>query len=308
MSFSIPTEAIITKRLAQAYLICAGSGDAAEEAARDFARAIFCIEGTGCGVCPGCRKFDSGNHTDHFEVGGESSINKNAIAELPYFLSVKPLEGGYRVITINNAHNMNLVVQNRLLKSFEDPPENTVFILTSDTPSKLLPTVLSRCIRVNISPEKQQKLPQNEKMQIALAMCGGFTEQALALYEDKDFFAARESALSVCKRILSGKIPVFTLAADILKHSGKLTDCLYIMSAFFADAAAYKLAALPPRYTPDAMEDIRSCSLNAAVLSRLSESVLSYLETDSSNPGVPDRLIIETMFFELAEIARKNKK
>ena len=305
--FTVPTEAIISRRLVQAYLITAGSAEAADEAARDFARAIFCETGTGCGICQGCRKFDSGNHMDYLEISSDGAINKDAIADLPFFLSVRPMEGGYRVIYIKNAHNMNTTVQNRLLKSFEDPPPNTVFILATDTPTKLLPTVASRCLKINLTPPAARSSEESEKFKIALAYTGGFAEQAEALLSDAEFFAARDAALSVAKKLLTGKVPIFTLAQELLQHGKKISDCLFTLSACFMDAAAWQIAKTEPQFTPDMKEAFAETKLSAVQLSKISETTLQYAEKQAANPGVPDRLITETMFFDIMDIIKQTR-
>ena len=162
--------------LPQALLIHGRSGLGKTVLARLFAKKMLC-ESTAdidlpCGRCPACRWMEQGSHPD-FRVlepdaladgresdtelrkrDGESAsrqIRIDQVREMQDFLAVGTHRGGYRVIVVRPAEAMNSATANALLKSLEEPPPRTLFLLVSSAPERLLPTVRSRCQRVPVT-------------------------------------------------------------------------------------------------------------------------------------------------------------
>jgi DNA polymerase-3 subunit delta' len=160
--------------LAHALLIQGRPGLGKTVLARAFAQALLCEapspEGFACGACSSCRWFEQGNHPDFRQVEPEAlaeappgeeggapvrgpaapsrQIKVEQIRALQAFLAIGTHRGGVRVILIRPAEAMNAATANALLKSLEEPPPGTVFLLVSSAPDRLLPTVRSRCQRV----------------------------------------------------------------------------------------------------------------------------------------------------------------
>ena len=78
--------------------------------------------------------------------------------DLTAALQVAPYEGGYKAAIIEDAGAMTAQAQNCLLKTLEEPPEKTVFLLAASSESKLLATILSRCMIVRLSPFTEEKV------------------------------------------------------------------------------------------------------------------------------------------------------
>ena len=87
-----------------------------------------------------------------------NSIKINSIRDIKKFLSMGYEEIGYRFIIISDAHLMNDEAQNALLKSLEEPPEKVIFILTTPNASKLRPTIISRCWKINFDPLNEDEI------------------------------------------------------------------------------------------------------------------------------------------------------
>lgn len=103
---------------------------------------------TACGECHSCRMLLAGYHPDLQSVApAEKSrqIRIDAIRRVNGFVSQTAQQGGHRVIRIEPAEAMNVAASNALLKSLEEPGERTLFVLIADVPSRLLPTIRSRC-------------------------------------------------------------------------------------------------------------------------------------------------------------------
>lgn len=159
-------------RLPHALLLHGRPGIGKFDFARAFALSLLCenlsSKRLACGSCPACTWFLAGNHPDFrliqpeiLSTGAEGidvpeaaedpkkklskQIKIEQIRGLGSFLNVGSHRQGYRVVLISPAESMNAGAANALLKSLEEPSEGVVFILVSHEPSKLLPTVRSRC-------------------------------------------------------------------------------------------------------------------------------------------------------------------
>jgi DNA polymerase III delta' subunit len=143
-------ESVRNGRIFSNYLFVGPESSGKREAAKNFAKAINCMnpkDGKPCGACVSCKKIDKEIHPDVFFVetkGASSSIGIDRIREIIEKANLKPYEAKSKVFIINNAHSMNEASANAFLKTLEEPLENTVFILISRSKDLLLPTIVSR--------------------------------------------------------------------------------------------------------------------------------------------------------------------
>ncbi len=137
-------------RLAHAYLFSGIEGVGKTSCAISLTQALNCEEGgqDGCGRCPTCQRIIHLNFPDFrkIEPGGPArTIKIEAIRSLRREIHVEPVEGNYKVFLVTDADRMNEESSNALLKVLEEPPEESILILSTSYPHLLLPTVLSRC-------------------------------------------------------------------------------------------------------------------------------------------------------------------
>jgi DNA polymerase-3 subunit delta' len=112
-----------------------------------------------CGQCRTCRRILSGNHPDILHLAPSGSMIRIAvIRDLIQRLMIKPHEQGKRIVIIAGSHTMNPEASNALLKILEEPPENTILILTARQSTDLLPTIVSRCQQIRFAPLKPDVL------------------------------------------------------------------------------------------------------------------------------------------------------
>lgn len=97
----------------------------------------------------------SRSHPDLFWVDAEDKLGIEQAREIKEFLSLKPYQGNRRAVVLIGAENLTDAAQNALLKTLEEPPENTVLILGVTSEDQLLPTVLSRCRVINLRRDNQ---------------------------------------------------------------------------------------------------------------------------------------------------------
>lgn len=144
-------------RLPQAVLV-EGQNISFRDASADFlAAAVVCTgEVKPCGVCRDCRKAFAGIHPDVVTVNTddkEKYIKVDRIRQIRTDAYIRPNEAENRVFLIKNADFMKEEAQNALLKLLEEPPDTVALILTAASRSRLLPTIRSRLMQINVDGE-----------------------------------------------------------------------------------------------------------------------------------------------------------
>lgn len=187
-------ESLAKGHISHFYLISGPRGSGKRTLAKLMAQSILCRGSQKpCGTCDACRKIANNNHPDVLTV--EDPDHKNVavkiVRQFREDVFILPNESDYKIYIF--PQDLGVEGQNALLKILEEPPKYGVFLLLTDNPEKILPTVRSRCTELKLLP-----LPQNtlntylcarfpdagpEEIDAAAARSGGFLGQALELLE-----------------------------------------------------------------------------------------------------------------------------
>jgi DNA polymerase III subunit gamma/tau len=140
--------AIQTDRVAHGYIFSGARGVGKTTTARILAKALNCFAGptiTPDGTCPSCVEIAAGNSVDMQEIDAASNRGIDEIRELREAVRYLPARDRYKIFLIDEAHMLTTEAFNALLKTLEEPPPRSLFMLATTEPHKLPPTIQSRC-------------------------------------------------------------------------------------------------------------------------------------------------------------------
>lgn len=201
-----------------AYLISGMAGMGKRTLAKLMAQYLLCEreEGTKpCGVCPSCIRARDDNHPDVLVVQpgkpissqvdvGRKTIPVEDIRAVIEITGRHTFEGGRRIVIVHQADKMTTAAQNALLKTLEEPVDGTIFLLVTDAPELLLPTIVSRCraLRLHPWPDEvilstliRRGIPESRARE-ALQVSGGSIGRALNIAADEAFWQRRQSVMN----------------------------------------------------------------------------------------------------------------
>lgn len=181
-------------RMSHFYLLSGPRGAGKHTLADLIAAAMLCSEPNGpCGVCRHCRKILSGSHPDYITIDDptKKTVPVDLIREARADIFVRPNEGDRKIYLFPRAQDMGIPGQNALLKVLEEPPAYGVFLLLTDNPEKLLPTVRSRCVELKLRALPDELLGRKlreefphadpDRLSAAITRSGGYLGQAREL-------------------------------------------------------------------------------------------------------------------------------
>ncbi|GAA5523632.1 DNA polymerase III subunit delta' [Microbulbifer aestuariivivens] len=212
-------------RCPHALLLSGQPGLGKRRFAEAFVAMVLCDaprQGLACGDCRGCKLWRAGSHPDFLRVQPEKDggpLKVEQIRQLGGFVGRTSGREGARVVWLAPAEAMNVNAANALLKNLEEPASSVIFLLISDAPSGLLPTIRSRCQTVAFpAPSEESALQwlkdgglQGSAARSALTVAGGAPLRALALAEPESL-ELRQQFLADLAQLSQGSSSAVTLA------------------------------------------------------------------------------------------------
>lgn len=248
-------------KVAHAYLIHGEKGTGKKMLAGLFAKTLQCeVGGTDpCGTCRSCIQCDSGNQPDIIWVTHEKPtvISVDDIREqVNNDIIIKPYSSRYKIYIIPEAELMNPQAQNALLKTIEEPPEYAVIMLLTNNLDKMLPTILSRCITLNLKPvgelDMMEYLSRMGIPQAKAKFCVGFAfgnlGKAVRLATSEEYNEIKHDCVQILKDI--NRMEIYDLI-DAVKKMSKykldIYDYLDIMMMWYRDILMLKVSGSPDK-------------------------------------------------------------
>jgi DNA polymerase-3 subunit delta' len=251
--------AISAQKVSHAYIFYGEEGMGKKTLANAFAKTLQCEENgiRSCDRCKSCMQADSGNHPDIIRVTHEKlSIGVDDIRiQVNADILVKPYDSRYKIYIIDDADKLTEQAQNALLKTMEEPPEYAVILLLVSNLTSLLPTVLSRCVQLNLKPVDKTVIKEflmerhhipDYKAEVAAAFSSGNVGKAIKYASSEDFEKMKEEILHILKYIDEMELHEVISGLKVLtSNKPVIEDYIDLMMLWYRDVVMYK-ATLDP--------------------------------------------------------------
>ncbi len=218
----------LQSRLPHAMLLTGGQGVGKKLLTDRIVHALLCEspneQGKPCGKCAPCGWLEAGTHPDLLVLEPEEAgkaIKVDQVRSLAAGLGITSHGGRYKVAVVRPAEAMNINAANSLLKTLEEPTANTLLVLSSATPGRLIPTVRSRCQQIQVPlPPQQQALDwlarhnlEGEEAMDSLLLAGGGPLYALTLHNE-GAQALLGDSLQQLRAVSEGQLDPLTVAGE----------------------------------------------------------------------------------------------
>lgn len=247
--------AITMDKVSHAYILNGPDKSGKKMLAEAFAAALQCEKGGNepCLECHSCKQAASRNQPDIIYVRHEkpNTISVDDIrSQLNNDIGVKPYSSKHKIYIIDEAEKMNQQAQNALLKTIEEPPAYAVILLLTTNASTFLPTILSRCVTLNIKVVPDEKIKKylmsdyqipDYQAEVCVAFAQGNVGKAIQLASSDDFNEMKSSALQLIKRLKEIDLYEMTAAIkQISEYKLEINDYFDLMMVWYRDVLYFK--------------------------------------------------------------------
>lgn len=247
--------AIRMDKISHAYIFNGPDKSGKKMLAETFAMALQCEKGEAdpCLECHSCKQAMNHNQPDIIYVTHEkpNTISVDDIrSQLVNDVDVKPYSSKYKVYIIDEAEKMNPQAQNAMLKTIEEPPAYAVILLLTANADTFLPTILSRCVTLNLRvvPDAKMKAYLMEhcrvpdyQADVCVAFAQGNVGKAISLASSENFRELKAAAVQLLKRVSEIDLYEFKEAIkQIGEFKMEINDYFDIMMIWYRDMLMYK--------------------------------------------------------------------
>lgn len=251
--------AVCTNNVNHAYIFHGVDGSGKRMIANAFSKHLLCESGTdkdkqlvACNQCKSCKQVESNNHPDIIYVTHEkASIGVEDIrVQLNNDVTIKPYSSKYKVYIIDEAEKMTEGAQNALLKTIEEPPQYAVILLLVNNIMSLLPTILSRCIQLNLRPISNVKMEQllmeqyhipDYLAKMSASFAGGIVGRAIDFATSESFRRIKSEVIYHLSHIKEQQMhELIDQVKAIAKEKENLDYYLDLMIVWYRDVLVYK--------------------------------------------------------------------
>lgn len=247
--------AITSNKVSHAYIINGERNAGKEFIARIFAMTLQCEKGgtDPCNECHSCKQALSHNHPDIVYISHEkpNTIGVEDIrGQINNDIGIKPYSSPRKIYIMNEGEKMTPQAQNALLKTLEEPPEYAVILILTDNVEALLPTVISRCVVLNMKPVSDNLVKKylmeelsvpDYKANICVSFARGNIGKAKLLASSEEFEKVKDEAITLVKYINDMEINEIVKAIKkIMEYKLDVNDYLDILTVWYRDVLLFK--------------------------------------------------------------------
>lgn len=247
--------AIAMDKVSHAYILNGEKKAGKMMLAKAFAQTLQCEkeQKEPCMECHSCKQAMSNNHPDivyvHHEKPNTISVD-DIRTQINQDIVVKPYSGKRKIYIVDEAEKMNAQAQNALLKTIEEPPAYAVILLLTTNADTFLPTILSRCVRLNLKAVHEDKIRAflmkeyqipDYQADICVAFAQGNVGKAIQLASSDKFHELKAAALQLMKRFEDIELYEMSEAVkQIAEYKLEINDYFDLMKIWYRDILYFK--------------------------------------------------------------------
>jgi DNA polymerase III subunit delta' len=304
------------EKMKHAYLFTGPTGVGRRTMALKFAQAVNCpcpaAPGIPCGQCSTCKRLFAMQHPDLAVVQADQTggiLKVDQIRELQHFLSLSPYEARYRFALLLRFEEANQNAANALLKSLEEPSPQVILALTAESAESLLPTIVSRCEIIRLSPLQVKAASEgistllnvsSERARLLAHLSNGRPGYAIRLQENEERMVRRQDWLDEHQNLLkSNRLTRFAFAEGLSKDKETLRQVLLVWLSFWRDVLLLSSGTSAPITNLDRESEIQALADRFSI--REAYDIISSLERTLHlmERNVNPRLALEVLLLDM---------
>ena len=297
-------QAVISGRIAHAYLFCGQHGTGKTTIAKIFSRAVNCehpVNGNPCNECPTCKGILDGSILDVVEMDAASNNGVDDIRPILREVNFTPTRTKFKVYIIDEVHMLSKGAFNALLKTIEEPPAHVIFLFATTEVEKIPATIISRCQRYefrripagdivkrlrDVSDKVGIKI-EDDALKLIASRSDGALRDALSLLDQISYVSSDKSAtittaqveqmtgtvdstflFKMANCLIDGQFSELVELCSALRDSGKNQTVFTLdLAAYFRDLLIIRVHADPLIYLPYPSETIKDMYQTASKVS-----------------------------------------
>ena len=303
-------------RLAHAYIFEGEKGTGKRDVVSFFMKLLLCgnlSENVPCETCRNCRRVDSGNHPNIWQVEPDGQFIKiDQIRDLVAEMKMTGVEEGKKIYVLHHADKLNIASANMLLKFLEEPDGQVVAILLTEQIQSIIPTIRSRCQHIKFAKAPRTMLMDQlveqgitNSMASTTSMVTNDLETAIALANDEQFVLARKTVLKlveiVHQNVHEALLYIHEEWLPLFKEKEDMELALDLLLFAYRDIVAIKANQQAKCTYPDMYQRFNEMAL-VLTYEKLSRQMQSILQARTNlNRNMNRTLLMEQLMLNLQE-------
>lgn len=301
------------RRLSHAYLVICHDEVYLKEYVKTFAKIIACDKLEPCLTCRTCKLIDSENHLDvMFFPKGEKGVTSDDVVTIIDETFIRPVENDKKIFCITSTDSLSQIVQNKLLKTLEEPPKGVHIVLGVCSEYSILPTLLSRMRKLEIPAFSNEALysalsDEGEKSDVISAVnsSDGSVGSAVSLMGDKNLAQTTDVVCDVLNNMKTSK-DVLSFSVKISALKGGLGQFLSVLDLALSDVMRFLINGEKSVVNKELFNRIKNTDFNEGSCIYALEKIQEAFKKKNFNAN--STMLVEWLLFQILEGKYKWRK